>query len=144
MEVDLSWISNTVQGVQKQLVPKTTPAGQFQLGLVKAFTALPGHIADVWEARQKEGVRGARKRKTSLHDNIQCPRGKEEKQKRLEETRSSRWMMGKPLVDLTQRLRLPLQVRTTRCHSRRGEELPPAHCGPVWSLESAKRNEQLS
>lgn len=53
-------------------------------------------------------------------------------------------MMSQSLGYLRLEQSLPAEVRTTRRHSGRGEELPPpSSCGPVLCLESLRRNEQL-
>lgn len=92
---------------------------------------------------EKEGVNVGGKKQTSWHDSVPCPKGKEEKQTCLQE-RQMNDEQSSGLSEAEATVCLPAEVRTTRRHSRRGEELPlPSSCGMVSSLESKRRNEQL-
>ncbi len=92
---------------------------------------------------EKEGVNVGGKKQTSWHDSIPRPKGKEEKQKCLQERRMNDEQSSR-VCEAEATICLPAEVRTTRRHCRRGEELPPpSSCGPVSSLEPKARNEQL-
>lgn len=121
-------------------VPKTTAAGPFHPSWVKTFTT-PKRLKEerVGSKEEKEGVNVGGKRKTLLHDSVLHPKGKEEEQECLQE----RQMNDEQTSGVWEAGATCLQVRTTRHHRGRGEELPlPSSWRPVLLLQSM-RNEQL-
>lgn len=85
---------------------------------------------------EEEGVNIGGNKQTSWNGSVPRPREKEEKQECLQERQMNDGQTS-GVSEAEATISLPAEVRTTRHHRRRGEELPlPSLRGPVSSLES--------